>query len=119
MGKRDLKKQYKELDYNFVDIVSLLDTTPTKKLTPFLVKQFNDWIQYRPDEKMDGSESMEKMRRTLGTPKNELDEIIKRMVFKWAQPKLDIINEFTEHMEGKSFIRKSISITMIIGTLLS
>lgn len=100
MGKRDLKKQYKELEFNFVDLVSLLDTTPTKKLTPFLVKQFNDWIQYRPDEKMDGSESMEKMRRTLGDPKNELDEIVKRMVFKWAQPKLEIIKEFTEHMES-------------------
>ncbi len=100
MGKRELKKQYKELEFNFVDLVSLLDTTPTKKLTPFLVKQFNDWIQYTGNEKMDDSPEYNKMRKTLGDPKNELDEIIKRMVFKWAQPKLEIIKEFTEHMEA-------------------
>jgi hypothetical protein len=104
MGKRELKKQYTELDFNFVDLVSLLDTTPTKKMTPFLVKQFNDWIQYREGGKRVGLEEMsseyETMRRTLGDPKNELDEIVKRMVFKWAQPKLEVIKEFTEHMEA-------------------
>lgn len=100
MGKRDLKKQYTELEYNFVDLISLLDTTPTKKMTPFLVKQFNDWIQYTPNEMRKSSEEFETMRRTLGDPKNELDEIVKRMVFKWAQPKLEIIKEFTEHMES-------------------
>jgi hypothetical protein len=100
MGKRELKKQYTELNYNFVDLVSLLDTTPTKKMTPFLVKQFNDWIQYTGEDEMEASSECEKMRRTLGDPKNELDEIVKRMVFKWAQPKLEIIQEFTEHMEA-------------------
>jgi hypothetical protein len=100
MGKRELKKQYTELNFNFVDLVGLLDATPTKKLTPFLVKQFNDWIQYEPVEKIESSMEYDRMRRTLGDPKNELDEIIKRMVFKWAQPKLDIIKEFTEHMEA-------------------
>jgi hypothetical protein len=109
MGKRDLKKQYPELEFNFVDLVGLLDTTPTKKLTPFLVKQFNDWIQYRPDEKMNGSSEYETLRRTLGDPKNELDEIVKRMVFKWAQPKLEIIKEFTEHMEANRLTETDIN----------
>lgn len=100
MGRRDLRKQYKELEFNFVDLVSLLDTTPNKKVTPFLVKQFYDWIQYPPDEKRDGSEEYQKMKHYLGEPKNDLDELFKRMVFKWAQPKLEIIDEFTEHMKN-------------------
>lgn len=109
MGKRELKKQYKELEFNFVDLVSLLDTTSTKKLTPFLVKQFNDWIQYTGNEEMNDSYEYSKMTKTLGDPKNELDEIIKRMVFKWAQPKLDIINEFTEHLENNRLGEKDIN----------
>lgn len=100
MGKRDLKKQYPELEYNFIDLITVLDTTPTKKVTPFLVRQFNDWIRYRPDELSESSPSFEKMSKLLGRPKNEMDEIIKKMVFQWAQPKLEIIEEFTEHMES-------------------
>jgi hypothetical protein len=49
------------------------------------------------------------MRRTLGDPKNELDEIVKRMVFKWAQPKLEIIKEFTEHMESNRLVENDIN----------
>ena len=100
MGKKDLKKQYPELNFNFVDLISLLDTTPTKKMTPFLVKQFHEWIQYRPNEKMESSEEFQEMRRTLGDTRDELDEIVKRMLFKWARPKLGMIREFIDHMEN-------------------
>ena len=44
-----------------------------------------------PNCQYTGKAVFETMRRTLGDPKNELDEIVKRMVFKWAQPKLEII----------------------------
>jgi hypothetical protein len=101
MGKRDLKKQYKELEVSFVDLISLLDTTPTKKMTPFLVKQFNDWIQYRPNETQEDSEEFLNLKNHFGEPKNELDEIIKRMIYQWAGPKLEIIKDFTNHMENK------------------
>ena len=50
MGKKDLKKQYPDLNLNFVDLISLLDTTPTKKITPFLVKEFHKHVQFTSDE---------------------------------------------------------------------
>jgi hypothetical protein len=109
MGKRELKKQYPDLDYNFIDLVSMLDTTKNNKLTPFLVKQFHDWIQFRGDEKQDSAKEYYKMCEVLGTPTNELDEILKRMTFKWAQPKLEIIEEFTEHMNANRLVDNDIN----------
>jgi hypothetical protein len=38
MGKKDLRKQYGDLDVSLIDYVSRLDPSKTKKLTPFLLK---------------------------------------------------------------------------------
>jgi len=111
MGKKELKKQYQDLEISFVDIISNLDTTPTKKFTPFLVKQFNQWIQYDKNDKnsIDGISHKCKVSTRLGQPKNELEEIIKKMVFQWAEPKLSIIKEFTDHMENNRLVEKDVN----------
>lgn len=38
MGKKDLKKQYTDLDVSVIDYVSRIDPSKTNKLTPFLLK---------------------------------------------------------------------------------
>lgn len=38
MGKKDLKKQYPDLDVSVIDYVSRIDPSKTNKLTPFLLK---------------------------------------------------------------------------------
>jgi hypothetical protein len=45
MGKRDLKKQYKEFDFSLIDFISRFDTTKSKKLTPFLMRMFKKEIE--------------------------------------------------------------------------
>lgn len=100
MGKKDLKKQYPDLNLNFVDLISLLDTTPTKKITPFLVKEFYKHVQFTSDELKKSNQELESMGKTLGSPKNALDEFMKTIVFNWVKSKLDIIEDFTEHMEN-------------------
>ena len=100
MGKKDLKKQYPDLDLNFVDLISLLDTTPTKKITPFLVREFYKHVQFTPNELKKSNQEFESISKTLGSPKNTLDEFMKTIVFNWVKSKLDIIEDFTEHMEN-------------------
>jgi hypothetical protein len=108
MGKKELKKQYQDLEISFVDIISNLDTTPTKKFTPFLIKQFNQWIQYDKSD-IEGDNYDNGVSNRLGKPKNELEEIVKKMVFQWAEPKLGIIEEFTDHMENNRLVEKDVN----------
>ena len=101
MGKRDLKKQYPNLQYDFVDLLSKLDKTKTNKLTPFIIKQFNEWIKF--DSKIDcqsvpvGHSEMVKL---FGPSKNEIDDIINMLIYNWFQPKKDILDSFVNHLEN-------------------
>ncbi len=47
MGKKELKKQYQNLDINLIESISKLDKTKTKKITPFLLKMFNKSVLER------------------------------------------------------------------------
>jgi hypothetical protein len=42
MGKRELKKQYKNYDFSVIDMVTKFDPTDNNKLTPFLMKMVED-----------------------------------------------------------------------------
>ena len=98
MGKKDLKKQYSDLEVSYIDLISLLDTTQTKKLTPFLVKQFHEMIQYKPES---NKIKQKKITELLGEPKNELDEVVKVSIYDWISPKLDILEGFIKNMDNK------------------
>ena len=101
MGKKDLKKQYSDLEVSYVDLISMLDTTQTKKLTPFLVKQFYEMIQYKPETHTLKGTRLKKITELLGEPKNELDEVIKISIYDWISPKLDILEGFIKNMDNK------------------
>ena len=42
MGLKQLKEQNPDLNINIIDILSKIDNTKTKKLTPFLIKLFKN-----------------------------------------------------------------------------
>ena len=45
MGKKDLKKQYSDLDISVIDYVSRIDPSKTNKLTPFILKIISNKIK--------------------------------------------------------------------------
>jgi len=45
MGTKHLKSQNPGLSVNFIDLISKFDPTPTKKITPFLLKVFKDRLK--------------------------------------------------------------------------
>lgn len=100
MGKKDLKKQYKELTIDLVDILSEIDTTPTKKITPFIVKQFYNERIITPDSHREELKSCADYQE-FSPIKNQIDLYIKDYLHHWITGNLSLITEFTDHLENK------------------
>jgi len=98
MSKKELKKQYKDLEINLVDILSELDTTKTNKLTPFIVKQFhNDWFVNGGDYKNSLFEEWFPFKMV----KNKIDLTLKEQIGYWFKDKTELLNDFIDHLENK------------------
>lgn len=93
MGKKDLKKQYSDLDISVIDYVSRIDPSKTNKLTPFLLKIISNKIK-----------DSYHTRKGLGNiSNNKIDGHIIEMlldIIGEGRRGLETLVEFNEHLEN-------------------
>lgn len=106
MGKKDLKKQYNELDVSVIDYVSRIDPSNTNKLTPFLLKI----IYNRIDRK---GYSIVKNHHFEGVEiNNRIDRYVIEMLLDIMGERsqaLQTLREFNEHLENNRVENNDIS----------
>jgi hypothetical protein len=94
MGKKDLRKQYGDLDVSLIDYVSRLDPSKTKKLTPFLLK-----IISKRNKEKDFSTSKD----LINIIHNRFDVYIIEIlldVMGEGYGAIETLREFNEHLEN-------------------
>jgi|694.fasta_scaffold54368_1 hypothetical protein len=102
MGKRDLKKQYENLDVSLIDLISRLDKTKTKKVTPFLLKMASNSItrreysRYQFDGKITCNSWLESV----------LCDVASDIL---GHGNIDVVDEFIEHLENNRIERNDIN----------
>jgi len=99
MGKRELKKQYSELDINLIDFISKLDKTKTNKLLPFILKQLRKRLNGDDDnrpKKLYGEWFTKFME-----PNNELEYVLLEVILEHfiGKNNSEAIVKFAEHLE--------------------
>ncbi len=102
MGKKDLKKQYENLDISLIDLISRLDKTKTKKVTPFLLKMASkslerkDYNTYQFNGRIRCNSWLESV----------LCDITSDIL---GHGNIDFIDEFIEHLENNRIERNDIN----------
>jgi len=94
MGKKDLKKQYTDLDVSVIDYVSRIDPSKTNKLTPFLLKILSKNILDR---------GYIAKKEFSDITNNGIDLYIIEMlldVIGYGYQGLETLREFNEHLEN-------------------
>jgi hypothetical protein len=101
MGKRELKKQYKEFDFSVVDFMTRFDTTENNKLTPFLMKMFKSVVE-------DDGKMLKKARlggppasERIVNPKNMWENIMKNNITDFVfngNENVELLEKFANHL---------------------
>jgi hypothetical protein len=78
MGLKHLKEQNPDLNINLIDLISKLDPTKTKKLTPLLIKMLKDGIEIRKNDMYWGG--------------NENDSPTVKIIKELPDPKMTLLN---------------------------
>ncbi len=103
MGKKDLKKQYPDLDVSVIDYVSRIDPSKTNKLTPFLLKIIS-------------KQNLDKKHLVRTEWSNIANNRIDRYIFTMLMDMvgegvqgLQTLKEFNEHLENNRIENSDIS----------
>lgn len=104
MGKKELKKQYKKYDFSVIDFISKFDTSKNNKLTPFLMKMFEESCGQKTDQLKPPTRELP-MAERLTKPQNRWEEIFTVMVgddFLGGNNNLELLESFNKHLsEGR------------------
>jgi hypothetical protein len=95
MGKKDLKKQYPDLDVSVIDYVSRMDPSKTKKITPLLLKIIS--------KKVSDDRRRARSKHLSGITENRIDQHIVELLLDIVGEgfrTLSTLKEFNEHLEN-------------------
>jgi len=103
MGKRELKKQYKDYDFSVIDMVAKFDPTDTNKLTPFLMNMVEDKLNGPQKTRLRrrGEEShIDKYVKPTNKWESKMAEVVQNLL--GGSDNLDILDKFARHQtEGR------------------